>query len=601
VKEYYPEDTPLNVGTMKISSVPYDLTGTGVRCEHNQPPIASFTYSPEDPLVAGEELTFDAVSSHDPDGEIVSYDWDFDDGDTVAGEVVTHTYAEPGDYAVSLTVTDDDGLTGSTQQTVTARELTVEAWTSGRFVSDSQHWYESAAAPLHVEVLAGDEPVQGATVLIQGVARGQTGPDGRLDVFWPLPEPPSERPLTVTVGAEWRGVSVATEPVILFEPVRLGFPPLTLTEAEVRAYNPALIHRYIQRPGVPTPHPVWDVLLFLGHILLAHLEYHPQVGDVVAWETYEFTAPDVETVYLVRQTVVRDGQTIVTHSRWTETLSLAVPHNTRLARRGISAGVASPVTLYVTAPDGSHAGYDPSTGVLVFDFPIAISDPSDEPFRMFIPQPMQGAYVLTVVGTGAGSYTLTVQALDTNGVGGEVSSFAASITEGESHTYDITVPETGDIAVTPGDVDGDGVPDMDDNCPDESNLDQGDLDGDGIGDICDPQNVVLIDIKPGSWPNSINPNAGGVIPVAILTTDLFDASGVDPATVTLEGASVRLKGKSGNAGSMEDVDGDGDLDLVVQIRDLTLGEGATEAVLEAYTYDGILLWGSDEIRIVPPE
>jgi hypothetical protein len=56
---------------------------------------------------------------------------------------------------------------------------------------------------------------------------------------------------------------------------------------------------------------------------------------------------------------------------------------------------------------------------------------------------------------------------------------------------------------------------------------------------------VEIDIKPGSLLNSINPNAGGVIPVAILTTDTFDASTVNPETVELEGASARGKGKSG--------------------------------------------------------
>ena len=52
---------------------------------------------------------------------------------------------------------------------------------------------------------------------------------------------------------------------------------------------------------------------------------------------------------------------------------------------------------------------------------------------------------------------------------------------------------------------------------------------------------VPIDIKPGSYPNSINPNAGGVIPVAILTTDTFDASTVDPQT-PVPGAKARAAG-----------------------------------------------------------
>ncbi|MFC1634241.1 hypothetical protein ACFL5Z_05315 [Planctomycetota bacterium] len=124
---------------------------------------------------------------------------------------------------------------------------------------------------------------------------------------------------------------------------------------------------------------------------------------------------------------------------------------------------------------------------------------------------------------------------------------------------------------------------------------------DGEEGSCYEALTVNIDIKPGSFPNSINPKAGGVIPVAILTTDDFDASTVDPATVTLEGAGAKGKGKSGNVGSMEDIDGDGDLDLVVQIENtIDWAEDATEATLTGETYDGIPIQGTDSVKIVPP-
>jgi hypothetical protein len=42
---------------------------------------------------------------------------------------------------------------------------------------------------------------------------------------------------------------------------------------------------------------------------------------------------------------------------------------------------------------------------------------------------------------------------------------------------------------------------------------------------------VALDTKPRSFPNAINPNSNGVIPVAILTTDAFDATTVDPLSV----------------------------------------------------------------------
>jgi hypothetical protein len=112
--------------------------------------------------------------------------------------------------------------------------------------------------------------------------------------------------------------------------------------------------------------------------------------------------------------------------------------------------------------------------------------------------------------------------------------------------------------------------------------------------------TVDIDIKPGSDPNCINLDAKGVIPVAILSTLDFDASSVDPLSVEMEGVSVKLKGKSGNAGSIEDVDQDGDLDLVVQIiNEIGLDPGATEATLTGQTFEGIPVRGTDNICIVP--
>lgn len=113
---------------------------------------------------------------------------------------------------------------------------------------------------------------------------------------------------------------------------------------------------------------------------------------------------------------------------------------------------------------------------------------------------------------------------------------------------------------------------------------------------------VDIDIKPGSYPNCFNSDSHGVIPVAILGSADFDASTVDPFTVSLNGAGVRVKGKSGNAGSLEDVNGDGFQDLVVQIiDDGGYTSGDTIATLQGLTYDGQPIVGTDSICIRPPE
>jgi len=112
---------------------------------------------------------------------------------------------------------------------------------------------------------------------------------------------------------------------------------------------------------------------------------------------------------------------------------------------------------------------------------------------------------------------------------------------------------------------------------------------------------VQIDIKPGSYPNSINLGSGGVVPVAILSGAGFDATQVNPATVELAAAPVQLRGKGTPMASFQDVNGDGLLDLVVQVttESLVLSETDTQAVLTGSTFDGVRLTGSDTVRIVP--
>ncbi len=104
-----------------------------------------------------------------------------------------------------------------------------------------------------------------------------------------------------------------------------------------------------------------------------------------------------------------------------------------------------------------------------------------------------------------------------------------------------------------------------------------------------------IDIKPGSDPNSINLKSKGVVPVAVLTTDLFDAATVDPDTVQLEGVDA-VKW------TMDDVDGDGDLDLLLHFSTqelaVVLDAFSTEATLTGETNDGEAFSGMDSVRIV---
>ena len=77
----------------------------------NQPPTADPNGSYGG--VAGTPVTFDGSGSSDPDGTIATYAWDFGDGNTGSGVDPSHTYATADNYVVTLTVTDDDGVSDS--------------------------------------------------------------------------------------------------------------------------------------------------------------------------------------------------------------------------------------------------------------------------------------------------------------------------------------------------------------------------------------------------------------------------------------------------------------------------------------------------------
>lgn len=92
---------------------PFALIVDGAFGEPNEPPVATFTYSCPD-----RTCSFDASESYDPDGSIVSYEWNFGDGNTGSGITANHTYVSDGTYTVVLTVKDNDGATDTDTQNV---------------------------------------------------------------------------------------------------------------------------------------------------------------------------------------------------------------------------------------------------------------------------------------------------------------------------------------------------------------------------------------------------------------------------------------------------------------------------------------------------
>lgn len=86
---------------------------TGCLGPSGKPPVAAFTFHPaqgEAPL----RVNFDGSLSYDPDGNVAYWKWDFGDGETDYGVEVEHIYTQEGTYTVTLTVTDEQGLSAQT-------------------------------------------------------------------------------------------------------------------------------------------------------------------------------------------------------------------------------------------------------------------------------------------------------------------------------------------------------------------------------------------------------------------------------------------------------------------------------------------------------
>jgi len=132
-------------------------TATSTKTILNRSPVALFIYSPGSPA-ANETITFNASNSYDQDGYIITYKWDFGDGNitTVDTSTITHVYTTKGDYTVTLTVTDDDNATG-----ITTHMVTVGKW-----------------PPVAVFNYSPDYPIAGETVTFN--ASDSYDPDGNI-------------------------------------------------------------------------------------------------------------------------------------------------------------------------------------------------------------------------------------------------------------------------------------------------------------------------------------------------------------------------------------------------------------------------------------
>ena len=124
---------------------------------HTAPPVAAFTLTPssgQSPLTVG----LDASAASDPDGNIIDYQWSSSDGQSSAGQITSLTFTTPGEYVVTLTVTDDEGESSSSSRPSARYDNTTE-----------QRFSTISASTTHLHTLPAGTPLSDATLTI-GIA-----------------------------------------------------------------------------------------------------------------------------------------------------------------------------------------------------------------------------------------------------------------------------------------------------------------------------------------------------------------------------------------------------------------------------------------------
>lgn len=108
-----------NFDTSQLQSATIRMVPTGVILPPAGTPTAAFTFTPS-PATANLPLQFDASTSQPGAGasQIVTYNWNFGDGASGTGKTAAHTFTAQNTYNVTLTVTNDRGLSASTTQAI---------------------------------------------------------------------------------------------------------------------------------------------------------------------------------------------------------------------------------------------------------------------------------------------------------------------------------------------------------------------------------------------------------------------------------------------------------------------------------------------------
>ena len=202
----------------------YDMCGAFGLCpQASQPPTAEISAT-----CAASSCTFDGTGSTDPDGSITGYAWTFGDGTSATGATVTHAYSSAGTYPITLTVTDDQGATATTANTVSVTGPPPPPTVTLQGAADRN----TTATTTHVQVppatTAGDQllllvSINSSTAQVTGPGAGwalvgSQRPTGMTSTIWQKTATAADAGSTVTLSfgstyktdltiADYRGVT----------------------------------------------------------------------------------------------------------------------------------------------------------------------------------------------------------------------------------------------------------------------------------------------------------------------------------------------------------------------------------------------------------
>ena len=190
----------------------------------------------------GGTVNFDGTASTDTDGTIISYGWDFGDGNTGAGDTVSHTYADGSSFEVVLTVTDDGGATGTDTLTITVNNLdpAVEAGDnqtvkSGDTVTVAATFTDAGTLDTHTATINWGDTTTDSGTVTQGAGSGTVGGSHVYDSI-------GDMTVTVTVTDDDGGVgsdtlTVTVQAAVNEDPVAAAGDDQTVNEGETALFD----------------------------------------------------------------------------------------------------------------------------------------------------------------------------------------------------------------------------------------------------------------------------------------------------------------------------------------------------------------------------